>query len=77
MFGLSEAHYNIVKQAARRCAEDIKTTIKRDKATYDQVAAKKISEHHEKINTLVSRGQFIWLIGYLQGRFGSQNAEYE
>lgn len=75
MFGLNEAQYNIVKQAARKCAADLKGEIEKG-GKYDQIAAGIITKHHSPVSVLVTRLRFIWLIGYLQGRFG-QTGEYE
>lgn len=75
MFGLNEAQYNVVKQAARRCAEDAKNEIKRG-GKYDQIAAGIITKHHAPISTLITRIRFIWLVGFLEGRYGQQG-EYE
>ncbi|QZE50464.1 hypothetical protein [Klebsiella phage vB_KpnS-VAC2] len=77
MFGLNEAQYNIVKQTARRMAAEAKDAIKKEKKSYDQVAAKMIDKHWSSVNTLVTRGQFIWIAGYLEGRFGRKDGEYE
>lgn len=77
MFGLNEAQYNAVKQAARRMAKEAKDAIKKEKKTYDQVAAKMIDKHWSEVNTLVTRWQFIWIAGYLEGRFGRKDGEYE
>lgn len=77
MFGLNEAQYNIVKKAARRCADEAKDLIKNGKK-YDEIAAKTIDKHYDPIKVLVSRLQFIWLLGYLEGRFGSsRTTDYE
>ena len=75
MFGLSEAHYNIVKQHCRKCSEDMKELIAKG-CKYDHIAAAAITRHHAAVSTLVTRAQFIWLSGYLNGRFG-QKGEYE
>lgn len=70
MFRLSEEHYNIVKRQCKACSKSIADSITKEKAKYDQIAAARISNFHEPVNTLVSRGQFIWLCGYLEGRWG-------
>lgn len=75
MFGMNEAQFNIVKQAARRCSNAVQDLIDGGKK-YDDIAAKVIDEHYEPIKVLVTRLQFVWLIGYLKGRFG-QSGEYE
>ena len=69
MFGLSEAHYNIVKQKARACADEIREEIKRG-GKYDQIAAGLITKHHSAVSTIITRLRFIWLVGYLEGRYG-------
>lgn len=75
MFGLNEAQYNAVKRVARECSVDIKDEIKRG-VKYDQIAAGIITKHHSKISTIITRLRFIWLVGYLEGRYG-QAGEYE
>ncbi|QGF21220.1 hypothetical protein KMB89_gp21 [Citrobacter phage HCF1] len=75
MFGLSEAQYNVVKQAARKCADEVREEIKRG-GKYDQVATGIITKHHTPIATIITRLRFIWLVGYLEGRYGQQG-EYE
>ncbi|QVW27722.1 hypothetical protein [Hafnia phage Pocis76] len=70
MFGLSEAHFNLVKQAAKNCAREIKDAIDAGKK-YDDCAADIISKYHnDKIHLLVTRLRFVWLIGYFNGRMG-------
>lgn len=76
LFGLSEAHYNIVKQAARKCSTEIKTAINGGKK-YDHVAASVIDMHHDGIKTLVTRLQFVYIIGHLNNRFGNSEQGYE
>lgn len=76
MFGLSEGHYNIVKSACRKCNEEGKQAIK-DGATYDQVMSDVITRHHKSVEPLISRLRFTWLCGYLAGRFGRKDGEYE
>jgi hypothetical protein len=76
MFGLNEAQYNIVKQAARKANDELKEVINGGKK-YDHVAAEIITKHYNKsVNLLIGRTQFVWLMGYLNGRFG-QSGEYE
>lgn len=76
MFGLNEAQYNIVKQAARKANEELKAVIKGGKK-YDHVAAEIITRHHNnQIHLLLSRDKFVWLMGHLNGRFG-KGGEYE
>lgn len=71
MFGLQEAQFNIVKSSARRCAKEIKDVIQQSGAKYDDIAAGIIDQHHEPIKVLITRLRFVWLIGYMEGRFGS------
>lgn len=77
MFGLNEAQYNAVKRVAKRMTAETKDAIRKDKKTYDQVAARMIDKHWAEVNTLLTRGQFIWMAGYLEGRFGRRDGEYE
>ena len=75
MFGLNEAEYNIVKRAAKACADDVRKEIKSG-SKYDQIAAGIITKHHAPVSVLITRLRFIWLVGYLEGRYG-QAGEYE
>lgn len=75
MFGLSEAHYNIVKRTCNELQKELQTALDGG-AKYDHVAASTISKHYEKVKTLVTKTQFIWLAGYLRGRWGIQG-QYE
>lgn len=79
MFGLSEAEYNAVKAKARECGDAIKRAIELG-SKYDQVAAKTIDAHYAKVelftNKKLSRLQFVYIIGYLNGRF-STKGDYE
>lgn len=69
MFGLTDAEYNVVKKAAKNCnAAGIEAV--KNGAKYDQVMAEIISAHHKPIFPLISRIKFVWLCGYLAGRFG-------
>lgn len=76
MFGLSEPHYNIVKKQCRKCISEIQEAINGGKK-YDHVAAAIITEHYRPIDTLITRIQFIWLCGHLNGRFGTVDQGYE
>lgn len=69
MFGLSEAHFNIVKRAAKNCAKEIKEAVEAGKK-YDECAADIISKHYDPIHVLLGRVKFMWLIGYFNGRMG-------
>lgn len=75
MFGLCEAQFNIVKRAAKNCADEVRNEIKRG-SKYDQIAAGIITKHHSPVSVLITRLRFIWLVGYLEGRYG-QSGEYE
>lgn len=70
MFGLTEPQYNIVKRVARECADDIRETIIAG-GKYDHVAAGLIAKHHAGVSVLITKMRFVWLIGYLEGRYGN------
>ena len=75
MFGLNEAEYNIVKRAAKECMKDLKVEVTSGNK-YDHIAAGIITKHHAPVSVLITRLRFIWLVGYLEGRYG-QSGEYE
>lgn len=84
MFGLSEAQYNLCKQAARRCSDDLYKAINdgKPKASekakrYHSLASSYIDKHHKPVAVLISRLRFTWLIGHLNDRFGHDDGEYE
>lgn len=76
MFGLNEAHWNIVKRAARGLNDAISALPKADRKN-EKVVIEVISKHHEPIATLIDRYKFVWTAGYLAGRVGNKNADYE
>lgn len=76
MFGLSEAHYNIVKRKASDCGSSISALVKKGEK-YDRIAAAEIDKAHAPVATIITRLQFVWLIGYLNGRFGNDSTDYE
>lgn len=71
LFGLSEQHYNLVKQQARLCSEKIKEQIATG-TKYDNCAAEIIIAHHTEVQVLVNYTSFVWLCGYLNGRYGAR-----
>ena len=74
MFGLNDGQYNVVKAQAKKCSAEISDLIAKG-AKYDQVAAKAIDSAHEPIKPIITRLQFVWLIGYLNGRFTDKDYE--
>lgn len=76
MFGLSEAHYNIVKRAARGLNDAISELPKADRKK-EQIVIKVIDKHYEPVSTLINRMRFVWVAGYLAGRVGNKNGDYE
>lgn len=76
MFGLTEAHWNVVKRAARGLNEAISALPKEDRKK-EVVIIKVIDKHHAPVALLIDRYKFIWTAGYLAGRVGNKNADYE
>lgn len=76
MFGLSEAHWNIVKRAARGLNDAISELPKDDRKN-EKIVIKVIDKHHEAVKVLIDRYKFVWTAGYLAGRVGNKNADYE
>lgn len=76
LFGLSEPHYNLVKQQARLCNEKIKDKIATG-SKYDHCAAEIIIAHHTPVQVLVNYTQFCYMCGFLEGRFGGGRFDYE
>lgn len=70
MFVLNEAEFNIVKRAAKDCVNEIADRIEQKDEKYDRIAAGVICKHYQPISTLLTKTQFIWLAGYLRGRWG-------
>lgn len=84
MFGLSEAHYNVVKAQARKCNDELQKAIDEGKPRasekakrYNALAKGFIDKHHAPVAVLVPRLTFMWLIGHLNDRFGHDDGEYE
>lgn len=81
MFGLSEEMYNVVKKQAKACNDEIKKfvdagTKSNRAARYDQIAPVAIDKHRAPVATEIGKLQFVWLCGYLAGRYGKKG-EYE
>lgn len=75
MFGLNEAHWNIVKRAARGLNEAVSKMEKKDRQN-DKIMIEVITKHHEPVKVLIDRYKFAWTAGYLAGRVG-RAGEYE
>lgn len=76
MFGLSEAHWNAVKRAARGLNDAISELPKADRKK-EAIVIKVISKHHAPVETLIDRYKFVWTAGFLAGRVGSKENDYE
>lgn len=76
MFGLNEAHWNIVKRAARGLNDAISELPKKDRKN-EKVVIDVITKHHAPVAVLIDRYKFVWTAGYLAGRVGSKTADYE
>lgn len=76
MFGLSEAHWNIVKRAAKVLNDEIAKMPAADRKK-DKLVIEVISKAHKPVETLIDRYKFIWTAGYLAGRVGNKEADYE
>ena len=76
MFGLSEAHWNIVKRAARGLNDAISELPKADRLK-EAFVIKVITKHHAPVETLIDRYKFVWTAGFLAGRVGSKENDYE
>lgn len=76
MFGLSEAHWNIVKRAAKNLNDEISKLPAADRKK-EKVVIEVISKTHKPVETLIDRYKFVWTAGYLAGRVGNKNGDYE
>lgn len=77
MFGLSEAHWNAVKRAARGLNEAIGELPKADRKK-EAVVIKVITECHKPVELIIDRYKFVWTAGFLAGRVGcKENNDYE
>lgn len=75
MFGLNEAHWNVVKRAARELNKAVSELPKEDRKN-EKIIIAIIDKHHEPIKPLIERMRFVWTAGYLAGRVGKAG-EYE
>lgn len=76
MFGLNEAHWNVVKRAARGLNDAI-SELPKEQRKNEKVVIDVITKHHKPVELLIDRYKFVWTAGYLAGRVGSKNADYE
>lgn len=76
MFGLSEAHWNIVKRQARKLNDGISALPVEDRKK-EQIVIAVINEHYEPVKAIIERMKFVWTAGYLAGRCGNKTGDYE
>lgn len=76
MFGLSEAHWNIVKRAARNLNDEI-GKLPKEQRKNEKVVIDVITKCHKPVELIIDRYKFVWTAGYLAGRVGNKNADYE
>lgn len=71
LFNLSEPQFNAVKTAARAALSACKAEA--EKNGYSDKATRLILEkHYRKVAPLISIERFIWLVGYLNNRWGTE-----
>ena len=76
MFGLSEAEWNVVKRAAKELNKFVSGMKKEDRKN-DKTMIDVISTHHKKVELLIDRYKFVWTAGYIAGRVGNKEGDYE
>lgn len=71
LFNMSELQFNAVKAAARAALSACKAEV--DKNGYSDKATRLILEkHYRKVAPLISIERFVWLVGYLNNRWGTE-----
>lgn len=76
MLGMNEAQYNAARAKCRDCTKEIKANLekidpKKRSAEFNAISTAAIDKHHKPVESLLGRVAFIWLCGYLEGRFGA------
>lgn len=70
LFNLSEPQFNAVKTAAGAALSACKAEV--EKNGYSDKATRLILEkHYRKVAPLISIERFVWLVGYLNNRWGA------
>lgn len=70
LFNMSEPQFNAVKTAARAALSACKAEVERN--GYSDKATRLILEkHYRKVAPLISIERFVWLVGYLNNRWGT------
>ncbi|WP_249505298.1 hypothetical protein [Escherichia coli] len=71
LFNMSEPQFNAVKTAARAALSACKAEV--EKNGYSDKATRLILEkHYRKVAPLISIERFVWLVGYLNNRWGTE-----
>nr|AFB77231.1 hypothetical protein [Enterobacteria phage mEp021] len=71
LFNMSELQFNAVKAAARAALSACKAEV--EKNGYSDKATRLILEkHYRKVAPLISIERFVWLVGYLNNRWGTE-----
>lgn len=76
MFGLNEVEWNVVKKAAKGLNAAVEAMPKADRKN-DKLMIEVITKHHKPIELLIDRYKFVWTAGYIAGRVGNRDADYE
>lgn len=76
MFGLNEVEWNVVKKAAKGLNAAVDAMPKADRKN-DKLMIEVITKHHKPIELLIDRYKFVWTAGYIAGRVGNRDADYE
>lgn len=71
MFGMNEAQFNAAKRQAKKCGEAMKADVEKRGKYVDEVMKGIIAEHYQSVAPMLTITQFIWLCGYLRGRWGN------
>lgn len=70
LFNMSEPQFNAVKTAARAALSACKAEV--EKNGYSDKATRLIlDKHYRKVAPLISIERFVWLVGYLNNRWGT------
>ncbi len=72
LFNMSEPQFNAVKTAARAALSACKAEV--EKNGYSDKATRLIlDKHYRKVAPLISIERFVWLVGYLNNRWGTDH----
>ncbi|ELH9086341.1 hypothetical protein RO179_000786 [Escherichia coli] len=71
LFNLSEPQFNAIKKEARAALDACKAEVKKNGYS-DKATRLILDRHYRKVAPLITIERFVWLVGYFNKRWGTE-----